>query len=79
MQVTLEQVSTWGCVALLSAIGVWFASAVHHFDKGSPRKPLLLALLALSMATAVATIAAVGMSSRISEWRPLAAAYGDRK
>lgn len=77
MPITLADVIRWGCVGLLSATGVWFASAVHHFDKRSPRKPLLLALLILSIAAAVATIITVGRSSRIPELRSLsAAAFG---
>lgn len=74
MQITLAEVIRWGCVGLLSAIGVWFAGAVHHFDRRSPRKPLLVALLALSTATAVATIVTVGRSSRVPELRSMAAA-----
>jgi protein-S-isoprenylcysteine O-methyltransferase Ste14 len=74
VQLALADVIRWGCVGLLSVIGVWFASAVHHFDKRSPRKPLLFALLVLSTAVAVATIATVARSSGIPELRCLAAA-----
>ena len=59
---------------MLSVIGVWFASAVHHFDKRSPRKPLLFALLVLSTAAGVATIVTVGRNSGIPALRCLVAA-----
>ena len=74
MHSTFAEVVSWGCVGLLSAIGVWFASAVHHFDRRSPRKPLLLALLVLSTGTAVATIVTVSRSPSIPQLRSMAAA-----
>jgi protein-S-isoprenylcysteine O-methyltransferase Ste14 len=64
----------WGCVILLATIGVWFARTVGHFAKGSPRRPLLGALLALSLAAAFLTLVAVAQEPLIGAPRLLAAA-----
>src|SRR6476620_6047356 len=64
----------WACLLLLAGIGVWFAAAVGHFNKQSPRRPLLVLLQGLWLAAGLATVRAVATNHRVPPLRSLAAA-----
>lgn len=70
----LASVLRWGCLLLLVVVGAWFAKSVNHFDRNSPRRPMLLALLLVSLAAMIGTLVAVIRNSDIPAWRFIVAA-----